>query len=134
MDNLVIRHPYADGLAFRVHQPARYFRGCLEQKRIGTGCEHFHHSVTGIADFRVGTDFRQVTADQGEVVFVIELADALDSLHRRFIADMATQCVARIGGVNHQPAPVDDRDRLLNQAPLRVVGMNFEELGHGKRF
>jgi len=102
----------------------------LQQKGIRTGRQGFHQTIVGVAYLGVGTDFGQIAANQGEMVMLVGAANALDALHRRLVADMATQRIARIRGINYQSAAVDDRHRLLNQAPLGIIRMNFEKLGH----
>jgi hypothetical protein len=47
---------------------------------------------------------------------------------------VTAQSVARISWIDNQPAPVDDLYRLLYQATLGIVRVNFEKLGHGNRF
>src|ERR1700744_6369969 len=44
---------------------------------------------------------------------------------------MAGECVARIGRQGDYPAVVDDLHRLVDQARLRVVRVDSEELRHG---
>jgi len=61
---------------------------------------------------------------------VVELSDALDALHSRFIADMAAQRITRIDRIYHQPTAIDDRNRLLNQPFFRVIGVNVKILRH----
>ena len=39
-------------------------------------------------------------------------------------------CITGVSGINNQPTAIDDGNCLLNQSPLRVVRMNFEELRH----
>ena len=55
---------------------------------------------------------------------------ALNTLHRIFVADMATERIAGVGGIDYQATAIDDGNCLLNQAPLRIVRMDFEELCH----
>ena len=62
------------------------------------------------------------------MMLVIGATNTLYALHGRFIADVTTQRVTRIGRVDYEPAAIDDGDGLLNQAPLRVVRVDFEEL------
>ena len=75
-------------------------------------------------------DLRQVTADQGEIVFVVQLAQTADTLHRILVADMATERIGRIGGINHHAAGSDDLHRLFDQAQLWVFRVNLEKLTH----
>ena len=63
-------------------------------------------------------------------MLVVGAANALNTLHSRFIANMATERVARIGRVDDEPTTIDDGNRLLNQASLRVVRVDFKKLRH----
>jgi len=47
-------------------------------------------------------------------VFAVGAPDALDPFHGGLIADMAAKRIARIGGINHQSAAIDNRYRLLD--------------------
>ena len=64
------------------------------------------------------------------MVVLVGTANALDTFHRGLVANMAAQRVTRIGRVNHEPAAIDDGDRLLDQTALRIVRVYFEELRH----
>ena len=63
-------------------------------------------------------------------MILVGAADPLDPLHRRLVADMATQRVTRISRINNEPAAIDNRHGLLDQTALRIIRMNFEKLGH----
>ncbi|KFD93650.1 hypothetical protein DN33_3302 [Vibrio cholerae] len=47
------------------------------------------------------------------------------------IFKLAAQCVTRIGWVNHYPTIANNRNRLVDQAGLRVLRMNIKKLAHG---
>ena len=64
-------------------------------------------------------------------MFVVQFADTLDALHRRFITDVTAKGVAGVGWINNQATLINNRYRLLDQSHLRVIGMNFEVLRHG---
>ena len=66
------------------------------------------------------------------MMFAVGATNALDTLHRILVTDMTPQCIARVGGINHQATAVDDGNGLLNQTPLRVVGVDFKKLCHDK--
>jgi hypothetical protein len=65
-------------------------------------------------------------------VFVVQLAQATNTLHRVLVADMATNRVGGVGRVDHHPTVADDFHSLFDQARLRVFRMNLEELAHAK--
>ena len=66
------------------------------------------------------------------MVFEVDLADAQDVLHRFFVAEMAAERVAGIGGVNDDAAFADDFDGLFDQALLGVFGVDGEKLCHAE--
>src|SRR5690606_25351267 len=79
---------------------------------------------------RISTEFRQVAAYQCEIVLVIELADTANALERALIAELAAQRVGRIGRIGYDAAAADDFYSARDEAGLRVVGVNLEELAH----
>ena len=84
---------------------------------------------TGI-DLGKQPQLRQITAHQGEVVFVVQVSQALDPFNRAFVAHLATHSVGRVGGINHHPTFLDNVDGLFNQTRLWVFRMNLEKLTH----
>ena len=47
------------------------------------------------------TELGQIAAHEGEIVILVELANAPDAIHRRLVADMATHRVGRIRRVDN---------------------------------
>ncbi len=82
-----------------------------------------HPGVTG--------QLAQVAAQQRQVVLVVDLADAAQLVGGGFVVQLAGQRVARIGGHGQHAALREQRRGLLQQARLRVVGVDAEVLGHG---
>ena len=65
------------------------------------------------------------------MVLVVHPADAAHVVDRRFVVQMADQCVAGVGG-NGQHAPFFQQGHgLFEKSGLRVIGVNFKELRHG---
>ena len=64
------------------------------------------------------------------MVFLVNFADVQDFFHRVFVAELATQRIAGIGGVNNHAAVAHDVGGLLNQAVLRIIGVDGEKLCH----
>jgi hypothetical protein len=60
----------------------------------------------------------------------IDLAYAANTLQRRLIANVAADGIARIGGVYHYAASIDDLRRTPQQPQLRMGGMDFKVLAH----
>ena len=52
------------------------------------------------------------------MVVSVGLPDVADSVERGFVADMTSECVARIGGVNDDAATTQRGDRLPDEANL----------------
>ncbi|MNL78571.1 hypothetical protein D3C87_2049970 [compost metagenome] len=67
------------------------------------------------------------------MVFVVHLADAAHAVDGVLVVQVAHQCVAGVGGHGQNAALLQQHGALLEQARLRVVGVNFEILGHGNR-
>ena len=64
------------------------------------------------------------------MVFQVDFADGEDAFHRGFVAEFAAERVAGVGGVHDNPAAAYDIGSLFDQAFLRVVGVDGEELCH----
>ena len=62
------------------------------------------------------------------MVFVINLANLAQLISSGFVVQMAHQGVAGIRRHGHNAAFGEQRDRLLQQTRLRVVGMDFKKL------
>ena len=69
----------------------------------------------------------------GQGAGVVHAADAPQLVGRAFVVHMANQGVAGVGGHGQHAALVEQLHGLLEQARLRVVGVNAEKLGHGGR-
>ena len=63
--------------------------------------------------------------------FQVDFADGEDAFHRGFVAEFTAERVAGVGGVHDDSAAADDVGGLFDQAFLRVVGVDGEELCHG---
>ena len=112
--------------------PARYFLGGFQDEGVGAGRAQFQQPVLAVVHAGVVGQFRQVAAQQREVVFFIHLANAAQAVCRVLVVQVADQGIARIGGHGHDAALLQQRSGLLEQPGLRVVGVDFEILCHGK--
>jgi hypothetical protein len=65
-------------------------------------------------------------------MFIIGATNTLDTFHCGLVADVTAERVARIGRVDNQTTAINNRHGLLNQASLRIVRVNFEELRHNQ--
>ena len=122
---MVRRHAQANGHALGVAQAARHFLGGFQNEGVRARCARFNAGDTGVVYPRVAGQLSQVAAQQGEVVFVVYAADAAH----------ASAAPCRPGGRPGRSwsrwAPprcrlAQQRYRLLEQARLRVVGVNLE--------
>ena len=68
--------------------------GRFEDKRVGPGRIRLEDPVRTIMHLRVDRQFRQITTDQGEMMFGVQAAYLPNAVQRCFIAYMAPQ---RIG-------------------------------------
>ncbi|MNV42602.1 hypothetical protein D3C71_1342820 [compost metagenome] len=65
------------------------------------------------------------------MVFVVHLADPAQAVDGILVVELADQRIARIGGHGHNAAFLQQHGGLLEQTWLRVIGVDFEILGHG---
>ena len=107
-----------------------YFFGCLQDKGVAAGRSCFELAELGIIHFGVSTQFTQIGTHQGQVVFLIDFANRENALHRIFVAEFATQCIAGIRRVNDDAATADNIGGLLDEAVLGIIGMDGEKLCH----
>jgi len=61
-------------------------------------------------------------------VLVVKFADATNPVQGILVADMTTQGIGRIRGVNHHPTIANDVYRITDQARLGIVRMNLVKL------
>ena len=83
-----------------------------------------------VVDARVMRDLGQVAHQQGQVVFVVNAADAAQLVDRRLVVQTAYQRIRGIGRQRDDAAAADDLRRLLDQADLGVLGVDLEILAH----
>ena len=132
LQHLVVGHAQADGAARRVRHAARHLLGGVEDERERPRRGRLEHAVLAVVDARVVGELRQVAAQQREVVLVVDAAHAAQLLDGVLVVEVAHERVARVGGHRGEAAVVQDLRGLAQQADLRVVGMDVEELGHGR--
>ena len=68
------------------------------------------------------------------MVLVVDAAHPAQLLDGLLVVQVADERVARVGGHRRQAAVVQDLRGLAQQADLRVVGVDVEELGHGPNY
>ena len=131
LQHLVVGHTQANGFALRVAQAARHFLAGFQDEGVGTGCGQLEQAELAVVHLGVTGQFAQVAAEQGEVVFVVHLADAAQLVGGIFVVEVADQRIAGVGGHGGHTTTVQQGSGLFQQARLRVVGVNFKVLGHG---
>ena len=131
LQHLVVRHAQADGLALRMAHAPRHFAGGVEDEGEGARGRRLQQPVLLVVHARVVGHLAQVAAQQREVVLVVDPADLAQPVGRGLVVQVAGDRVAGVRGHGDHAAAVEDGHRLLQQARLRVVGVQFEVLGHG---
>ncbi len=66
------------------------------------------------------------------MTFLVRTTNAVDAIDRALVADVAAEGIARVGRIGDQTAIFDNLDDCCHAPWLRVVGMNFNELGHAR--
>ena len=64
------------------------------------------------------------------MVPLVDVADAPDPFHRRLVADVAAERVARVRRVGDHASVTDDFDRVPDEPRLRVLRVHRKILGH----
>ena len=107
-----------------------------QQRRAGSPGqpqESVEQAVLRVVDLRVRGNFRQVAAQQRQVMPFVHPAHEADALNRGLVADMAAQRVAGIGRIDHDAALADDLAGLPDEPRLRIARMHGEALRHAAR-
>ena len=73
----------------------------------------------------MGAQFGQVTANQRKVVILIKFANSSDTLHRRLVAKMTAERIARIRRIDDDTATPHQGDSTADQALLGIGGVNL---------
>ena len=91
---------------------AEQFQAVLEQAELA------------VVHFGISAQFAQIGAQKGKVVFQVNLPNRQNAFHGGFVAQMATQNVAGIGGQYQDFALFDLPGHLFDQPFLRIIGVN----------
>ena len=73
---------------------------------------------------------RELVDDECEVVLVVQLPDAFDPRYSFGIAESASQGVAGVRGIGHEPSVGEDAHNLVDAARLRILRMHIVVLSH----
>ncbi|MNH27809.1 hypothetical protein D3C79_879350 [compost metagenome] len=124
------RYAQANGATLVMQQQPRHFTGAVEDEGIRPRHMRLEQTEGAGVDLGVQPQLRHVTAHQGEVVRLVQPAQATHPLNRRLVTHLAAQRVGRVGRIHHHATLADDLDGLFYQARLWVLRMNLEKLAH----
>jgi hypothetical protein len=123
-------HPQANGLALWVANPTWHFFGGLQDEGERARRSLLDGPELAVVDSGVVGQLAQVTAQHGQVVFVVDPADTSQLVRGIFVVQVANQSVAGVGRHRQNAALVEQLHRLLEQTGLRVFWVDNEKLGH----
>lgn len=127
----VVWHANTYRLALEILQSLRHVALGRQDKGVRAGRIALEQAISPILDSGVIRDFRQVTANQRQVVVLGHLANALDHTHAVGGVHGAAEGVTGICRVSDHPAFTQHLGNLANKPGLRRVGMDLQHLGHG---
>ena len=107
-------------------QAARHFLAGLQDEGVGAGRRGFEQAKLLVIDPRVVGQLAQVTAQQCQVVLVIDPANAPQAVRCCLVIKLANQCITGVGGHGGNTAALDQVNGLLEQTRGRIVRMNFK--------
>ena len=113
-----------------VRDAPRHFLGRLEDEGERPGRTELQDAVLPVVHARMAGQFGQVAAQQRQQVPLVDLADLAQASGGRLVVEVAHERVARIGGDRRHASCMQDLRGLLEQAGLRVVRVDFEQLRH----
>src|SRR4051794_26910520 len=99
----------------------RDFLGGFENEGIRPWGRRLQHAVLAVIHLCVFRDFTEIPAQQGEMMFLVDAADAAQTLDSSLIIEMTDQCVTGVCGQGDDAAAIDDLRSLLDQSSLWIV-------------
>ena len=78
------------------------------------------------------TDAHAESDTLNRLMALVHTPDLADALHRILVPDTATECAARVGWIDDDPAAAYDLGRLSYQPRLGVGRVDCEELSHAE--
>src|SRR5450830_354463 len=111
-------------------EPARHFLGGFQNEGVRAWCSGLEQAVLPIVDLGVQCNFAQIAAQQGQMMFVIDAANAAYAFHSLLVIKLTNQRIAGISRQGDNAATEDDLRGLLDQPQLWIVGMNLKKLAH----
>jgi hypothetical protein len=128
--DFVFRYSQSDGAPARVHEPLRYSARRVQYERIGARRRCLEQTELAVIHPRVLRDFRKVPAHEREVMPFVNVPNGPDAFHGRFVADVTSERVTRVGRINDDATRAHDRRSLPYQPRLRIDRMYGKELCH----
>src|ERR1700694_636635 len=124
MDHRVLRDPYANRAAPGMLEPPRDFARRRQQERVASGNPLLHNAELPVVEQRVTADLAEIAAYQRQMMPVGDTAQRTNALSGIRVADLASECIARIRRICDPPARADDFSRLSHQSRLRIGGLD----------
>lgn len=128
----MVRHAKPDRPSLRILQHLRNLPGRRQDQRVRARRQVLDRSIRPVVDPGVQADFREVGADEREIVVFVGFPDPSDSIDRFLVANVAPKRVARIGRIRHKAAAADDLHDGRDLTRLGVRRVNFDESGHAR--
>src|SRR5450631_1939313 len=126
----MVGHAHANRASFRMLEPAWNFPCRRQQKSVTARYALLDDAKAPVVELRVTAYFREIATHQRHMVTCVYPSQFPNALHGGGVTHMATQRIAGVGGIRDHAARPHNRSRLTDQAMLRIVGMNGEELRH----
>src|SRR5262245_32700196 len=130
MDDTVIRNAHADGLPAWVLQTFRHFAGSAQYEGIAARHCRLQQPELPVIHAGVLAHLGEVPAYECEGGSPVNLPDGPDALDGVLVRGMASERVARIGGIHDDMPRAQHVRSTAHKARLWIVRMNGEELGH----
>src|SRR6185295_1153551 len=100
----MIRDAHSYAPAARMLQPLRHLPGGVQYEGVAPGRRGLEQPELPVVHARVLAHFREIAADQREMVALIDLADGAYALHCGLVAQMAAERIAGIGRIHDDSA------------------------------
>jgi hypothetical protein len=126
----MIGHAYADGAAPRMLHPSRHFRGRAQQEREWPRRSATHDVELRVVHPREAADLREVTANERQVVPLVDAAQRANPLGRGRIAHAASERVARVGRIRDDTAAAQHLRGAANEPRLWMCRMKMQQQRH----
>src|SRR5262245_24096311 len=95
-------------------QPPRHLARRRQNKGIRPLRMRLEHTEIAVADTRILRELRKIATHEREVMVLIETPNTTNPLHRPLVPDVATEHVARIGRIHHEPTAAENINRAFD--------------------